>query len=70
MEFLANYNLFVQRAKLYRRGDLELLERKTVIPISKLQRNATSPMLRTKMFTVSLALTKTLWVSCPVVWDF
>lgn len=46
MEFFANYKLFGQRGKLYIRGYLELLARKIVISIYKLQRNATSPVLR------------------------
>lgn len=45
IEFLANYNLFVQRGKLYIRVHLELLDRKIAKPIYKLQRNATSPVL-------------------------
>lgn len=46
MEVLANYNLFVQRGKFYIKGYLEVLDRKIVILIYKLQRNAKATMLR------------------------
>lgn len=40
MEVLGNYNLFVQRGKFYIKGYLEVLDRKMLILIYKLQRNA------------------------------
>lgn len=40
IEGLANYNLFVQRGKSYIKGYLEVLDRKIVILIYELQKNA------------------------------
>lgn len=68
MEVLANYNLFVQRGKFYIKGYLEVLDRKTVILLYKLQRNAIAITLtlRIKLLTVLLILTETLGMFCDI----